>query len=196
MEIKEIEIAELIPYDKNARRNNKAVNAVLKSIKKFGFKVPIVIDSDKVIVSGHTRYKAAQKLGLEKVPCITADDLSPEQIKAFRLADNKTAALAEWDLEKLEIEAEELPADLLSEFHFELSKQPEPQKPKSSKAKGDFETVSFMFSAEQLKIVEAALTEVGDNAKENFGNPNSKGNALYEIVRQWLENGNRNQKLE
>lgn len=112
MTIKELNIDELKEYENNPRHNENAVDAVAASIREFGFKVPIIIDSDNVIVAGHTRLKAAQKLGLDKVPCIVADDLTPEQIKAFRLADNKTAELAEWDFEMLESELEELDLDM------------------------------------------------------------------------------------
>lgn len=104
MNIKELSISQLHEYDNNPRNNDSAVDAVAKSIREFGFKVPIVIDGDNVIVCGHTRVKAAQKLGMETVPCIIADDLTPEQIKAFRLADNKTGELAGWDFAKLEEE--------------------------------------------------------------------------------------------
>lgn len=86
-------IADLIPYSRNPRRNDEAVPMVMNSIKEFGFKVPIVVDKNNIIVCGHTRFKAALKLGLETVPCIVADDLSDEQIKAFRLADNKVSEL-------------------------------------------------------------------------------------------------------
>lgn len=79
------------PYEDNPRNNDDAVDKVAESIQKFGFKVPIVIDSEGVIVAGHTRYKAAQKLGLEKIPCIVADDLTDAQVRAFRLVDNKVA---------------------------------------------------------------------------------------------------------
>lgn len=104
MQVKEIKIKDLIPYTNNPRHNDGAVEAVANSISAFGFKVPIVIDKNNVIVAGHTRLKAAEKLGLEKVPCIVADDLTPEQINAFRLADNKTGELADWDFDKLETE--------------------------------------------------------------------------------------------
>lgn len=90
-------IADLIPYSRNPRKNDEAVPMVMNSIKEFGFKVPIVVDKNNIIVCGHTRFKAALKLGLETVPCIVADDLSDEQIKAFRLADNKVSEKAEWD---------------------------------------------------------------------------------------------------
>ena len=104
MNVQSISLADLKPYETNPRRNDGAVDAVANSIRKFGFRVPLVIDADNVIVCGHTRYKAAQKLGLESVPCVIADDLSPEQIKAFRLADNKPVELASWDFEKLDYE--------------------------------------------------------------------------------------------
>lgn len=128
MTIKEIKTADLMPYENNPRNNDAAVDAVANSIKQFGFKVPIVIDKDNVIVAGHTRLKAAEKLGLDKVPCIIADDLTEEQIKAFRLADNKTAELAEWDFEKLESELQEL-ADLdveMAQFGFDDLLENEP----------------------------------------------------------------------
>lgn len=88
------------------------------SIKEFGFKVPIVVDKDNVIIAGHTRLKAAQKLGLEEVPVIVADDLTPEQVRAFRLADNKVGEIAEWDFEKLEEELKHIAIDL-SNFGFD-----------------------------------------------------------------------------
>ena len=121
MKIKELKTTDLIPYANNPRHNDAAVEAVANSIKEFGFKVPIVIDANNVVVAGHTRLKAAEKLGLDKVPCIVADDLTPEQIKAFRVADNKTAELAEWDFEKLESELAEL-SDLdvdMQQFGFD-----------------------------------------------------------------------------
>ena len=123
MQIIEKNIADLIEYENNPRNNDEAVEAVAESIKQFGFKVPIVIDNKNVIVCGHTRLKAAERLGLSSVPCIVADDLNDEQIKAFRLADNKTGELAEWDFEALEKELAELTAfDVdMSAFGFDES---------------------------------------------------------------------------
>ena len=118
MNIKELSISQLHEYDNNPRNNDSAVDAVAESIREFGFKVPIVIDGDNVIVCGHTRVKAAQKLGMETVPCIIADDLTPEQIKAFRLADNKTGELAGWDFAKLEEELAALDGFDMSAFGF------------------------------------------------------------------------------
>lgn len=108
MNIIEMKISELIPYEKNPRLNDEAVKHVANSIEEFGFKVPIVIDSNNVIVAGHTRLKAAEKLGLKEVPVIIADDLTPQQIKAFRLADNKTSEFAQWDNQLLTSELIEL----------------------------------------------------------------------------------------
>ena len=108
MTIKELKTTDLIPYANNPRHNDNAVEAVANSIREFGFKVPIVIDKNNVIVAGHTRVKEAEKLGLEKVPCIVADDLTPDQVAAFRLADNKTGELAEWDNELLDEELKKL----------------------------------------------------------------------------------------
>ena len=113
--------AELIPYANNPRNNDKAVDAVAASIREFGFKIPIIVDPDGVIVAGHTRLKAAQKLGLESVPVIVADDLTEDQVKAFRLADNKTAELAEWDFDLLGDELDGIFDIDMSDFGFSES---------------------------------------------------------------------------
>lgn len=112
---------ELIPYENNPRINDGAVKYVAASIKEFGWKVPMVIDSNNVIVSGHTRFKAAQELGITEAPCIIADDLTEEQIKAFRLADNKVGEIAQWDMGKLELEMEELNLDMADFGFIELA---------------------------------------------------------------------------
>ncbi len=109
-------IDEIIPYEKNPRINDNAVEAVAKSIKEFGFKVPVVIDKDNVIICGHTRTKGAKMLGLDEVPCIIATDLTPEQIQAYRIADNKTGEIAEWNYDLLPFEIKDL-----QELDFDLS---------------------------------------------------------------------------
>lgn len=108
MKIEQWDIDRVRPYEKNPRRNDKAVQAVADSIREFGFRQPIVVDSGGVIVVGHTRYKAALKLGLKSVPVHVAADLTPQQARAYRLADNRTAENAEWDVELLPIELGEL----------------------------------------------------------------------------------------
>lgn len=112
-------IDELMPYENNPRINDNAVDAVAKSIEQFGFKNPIIIDKNDVIIAGHTRLKAAKQLGLKRVPIILADDLTKEQVKAFRLADNKVAEIADWDYEKLENELAEINIDM-SDFGFSV----------------------------------------------------------------------------
>ena len=119
MQIIEKKLEELKEYENNPRNNDGAVDAVAESIKEFGFKVPIVIDKDGVIIAGHTRRKAAEKLGLETVPCIVADDLTEEEIKAYRLVDNKTAEVATWRYDKLEEEHNKIENIDLSKFGFD-----------------------------------------------------------------------------
>lgn len=101
-------IGTIKPYKRNPRKNDNAVDAVAESIKQFGFKVPVIIDNDGVIVCGHTRYKAAKKLGIDSVPCIIADDLTEDEITAYRLVDNKTQELSTWDFGKLIAELKDL----------------------------------------------------------------------------------------
>ncbi|MFM7846735.1 MAG: ParB N-terminal domain-containing protein, partial [Planctomycetota bacterium] len=108
MKIELWNINDVKPYDKNPRINDDAIDAVAGSLREFGFRQPIVVDTEGVIIVGHTRWKAAKKLGLEKVPVHVATDLTAEQIKAYRIADNKTNELAEWNFELLPIELNEL----------------------------------------------------------------------------------------
>ena len=110
---------ELIPYERNPRRNDKAVDVVANSIREFGFKVPIIVDADNVIICGHTRRLAALMLKLDEVPVIVADDLSDEQIRAYRLADNRVAELAEWDEQALREELAKIQGIDLSGLGFD-----------------------------------------------------------------------------
>ena len=115
MRIEQRRLADVKPYEQNPRINDGAVEAVVRSIQEFGFRQPIVVDEDGVIIVGHTRFKAAQKLGLEKVPVHVAKGLSPAQVKAYRLADNRTGEIAEWDYDLLPIELSQL-----GEMDFDL----------------------------------------------------------------------------
>lgn len=118
MKIVNKKLTDITPYENNPRRNDAAVEFVANSIREFGFKQPIVIDKDGVIVAGHTRYKAAQKLGLDEVPCVMADDLTPEQVKAYRLADNKAGEASQWDFDLLDIELDKITDIDMSDFGF------------------------------------------------------------------------------
>lgn len=145
MEIINKSVRDLVPYENNPRNNDEAVEYVAASIREFGFKVPIVIDRDGVIVAGHTRLKAALKLGLDEVPCIVADDLTPEQVAAFRLADNKVSEHATWAEDKLVEELKKLGEFDMTKFGFDAElteKDPEdiiqdevPALPRKAKSK-------------------------------------------------------------
>ena len=121
-------ISEILPYAKNPRKNEKSVKFVKESIRQFGFKVPIIIDSKREIVCGHTRLLAAKSLGLSEVPCIIADDLTYEQIKAFRLADNKVGEFSDWDFDLLNNELSEIAEIDMGDFGFDLSENEEETK--------------------------------------------------------------------
>ena len=125
MNIIEKKLKDIKPYEKNPRKNDNAIDAVASSISQFGFKNPIVIDGNNVIICGHTRYKAAKKLGLDSVPCVVASDLTEEQIKAYRLADNKVSELAEWDIDLLGEELDGIFDIDMSDFGFDLSEEEE-----------------------------------------------------------------------
>ena len=120
MKIEMRNVSDLIPYQNNPRNNEAAVEPVMNSIKEFGFRVPIIIDKDHTIISGHTRLKAAKKLKLTEVPCVIADDLSEQQIKAFRLADNKVAEMSDWDLILLDKELDDIFEFDMEDFGFIL----------------------------------------------------------------------------
>lgn len=131
MKVENVPIKSIKPYQRNARKNNKAVDAVAESISQFGFQQPIVVDRNGVVIVGHTRLKAAKKLGLETVPVVYAD-LEEEKAKAYRLADNKTGEIAEWDLGMLEIE--------LGELNFDMESLGFDEEPKRKRKKAENKT--------------------------------------------------------
>ena len=182
-------VEDLIPYINNPRNNSGAVDAVASSIKNFGFKVPIVIDKDSEIVTGHTRLLAAKKLGMEKVPVIIADDLTKAEVKAFRLADNKVAELADWDFNILSAELAELENFDMSEFGFDDFIEdsfatdfelPDNDTPLSK-------TMTFTFSNAQFYVINDALSEIELNDFDVVDNKNANGNKLYKLVMEWRD---------
>ena len=116
--VKLVDIGSLKPYKGNPRKNERAVEPVANSIREFGFKQPIVVDKDNTVIAGHTRLLAAKELGLKEVPVIVADDLTPGQVKAYRLADNKTGELAVWDFEQLDVELGDIADIDMGQFGF------------------------------------------------------------------------------
>lgn len=190
MNIKNVPLSDLHPYERNPRKNDGAVQAVAESIKQYGFLVPMVISADNVIIAGHTRYKAAQALGLKTVPCVIADELTEEQIRAFRLVDNKVGELAEWDVELLPLELADIAADL-SVFGFETVSDAEfgEEFTLSDGEKKPFQQISLTVHDKQAELLHAAIAHVyaGGEVAETFGNENHNGNGIYEVVRQWAE---------
>lgn len=191
MEIINRKISELTPYARNPRKNDGAVEYVANSIREFGFKVPIVISADGEIIAGHTRLKAAKKLGMKEVPCIVADDLTDEQVKAFRLADNKVGEAAEWDFNVLAEELDDIANFDMSDFGFDYNdisgdgfgedfSLPDGDKPEICQ-------MTFTLHTRQKELIEYALSLVESEISETFGNSNKNGNSLYEVVRQWAE---------
>ena len=163
MELFNKKILEIRPYENNPRDNSKAIDAVAASIREFGFKVPIVIDKNGVIVAGHTRYEASKKLGLEEVPCVIADDLTDEQVKAFRLADNKTAELASWNPELLEVEMSAIESIDMTEYGFDLTEITDEDKMEDQEdidlavVKGGAESVNVRLVASNLSYEQRPL---------------------------------------
>lgn len=139
MEILELPVKSIKPYKNNPRHNDKAVEFVANSLREFGWKQPIVIDEQYEIVAGHTRWKAAKMLGMETVPCVMADDLTPEQVQAYRLADNKTAEMADWDFELLEQELNDIDPAMfdMADFGFFQGEAPEPENKESREVEED-----------------------------------------------------------
>lgn len=190
MNILQLPLGDIHPYKNNPRKNDGAVDAVAASIEQYGFLVPLVISADHEIIAGHTRYKAARKLGLETVPCVVAEELTEEQIKAFRLVDNKVGELAEWDVDLLPLELADIAADL-SVFGFESVSEDEfgEEFTLDSGEKKPYQQISLTLHDEQAALILACIDYVHthDEVHETFGNENQKGNGVYEVVRQWAK---------
>lgn len=151
MIIENMQLTDIVPYENNPRHNNNAVSTVAESIKTFGFKVPIVIDSNNVIITGHTRYKAAQKLELDQVPVIKASDLTPDQVNAFRLADNKVAEFSTWDEDKLNEELEGIRSEL-SDGWFYVEPEKKEEKQEQTESPGGQYVVAITTDTEKDQI--------------------------------------------
>jgi len=165
MKIEQIKIEQIKPYKKNNKiHSERQINLVAESIKEFGFKNPVLLDKDNVIIAGHCRAEASKKLGLEEVPVIYATDLTPAQVKAYRLADNKLAELAEWDFDNIKFELEEL-----QELDF------------------DFDADSLGFTEEELEVMDDfEVVQDFDNEEDDMISLHNKsfmhtGNMVFKI---------------
>ena len=202
-----LDINKLIPYINNPRNNVEAVDKVASSIREFGFKNPIFVDKNNVVVNGHTRLLASKKLGLKEVPCIVIDDLTDTQIKAFRIADNKTSEYATWDEELLKIELEQLEEmnfdleytgfdmddiEQMLNLGFDYSEDEFGEDFElPSGDKNPIQQRTFTLHDNQASLIDFAMSEIkekynNDNL-ETFGNTNINGNLLYMVVKEWVE---------
>ena len=195
LKIEYVDINSIKPYKKNPRKNEEAIPYVMESIKQFGFKNPVILDKDNVIVAGHTRIESAKRLGITEIPCIYADDLTDEQIRAFRLADNKVAEIAEWDIDLLDTELDDILNIDMSDFGFDLGILDSDEFGTDFElAEGDRDpiiTMSITLSDIQAERVNEAIskmkqTDTYKNYEDEF-NKNSNGNSLYLVVEEWLQ---------
>ena len=174
MEIISIKINDLKPYDNNPRNNESAIEEVVHSISNYGFRIPLVVDKDNVIICGHTRYEASKRIGLKELPCIVADDLNEEQIKAFRLVDNKTHEYSTWDIEKLFAEL-----DLIGDYFTGMN------------FKQNFDIGSELL--EELNKDEVEEKEIVEDEKKLYTvkfivNDINEANELYAKLKETLKN--------
>ena len=192
MQIIQKKLADIVPYANNTKKHDETqIKNVAESIKKYGWVQPIVIDNDGTIVIGHCRALAAEKLGMEEVPCVVVSDLTEEEINALRIVDNKTNE-SPWDFDLL---SAELPEIDLSDFEFDFEFGGEDYSPDdfgeefglADGEKPEICQMTFTLHTRQKELIERAIQQVKENISETFGNTNANGNGLYEVVRQWAE---------
>ena len=190
LKIEYIDVAKLKPYDKNTRKHEDYdVSQIACSIEQYGFNDPIGIwGKDNIIVEGHGRLLAAKKLGMDKVPCIRLDDLTDEQRRGYAIMHNKTAELSTWDFDLL---AAEIPELDFSGFDVDWGiVSPDDYGESFELPDGDKREIcqmTFTLHERQAELIKEAIKEVKNDIIETFGNQNGNGNALYEVVRQWVE---------
>lgn len=198
MNVSEVEIDSVIPYINNPRNNEAAIDKVAGSIAEFGWQQPIVIDHDNVVIVGHTRLLAARKLGLARVPVVIADHLSPAQVKAYRIADNRVHEDSSWDVSMLAVELEDLDTGEidLSVLGFEpdelerylvrnINETDFPQLPDGEKP--EFEQITFHLHKDQAAVVREAVQRAKDcGLYDDSVNDNANGNALHYVCAQYL----------
>lgn len=178
-------IDDVHPYPNNPRNNDEAVEYVANSIREFGWQQPIVVDTDGTIIAGHTRLKAAQRLGMDTVPVVVADNLTPAQVNAYRLADNKVAEASTWDMEALAVELEGLEVDFdMTMFDFDAGISIDGFGEDFELPDGDapeFKTISLYMTQEQYDMFKEMQTEV-----DVVGEKGSvSARQVCEVIRQW-----------
>jgi len=195
VDIVEIMIDKIKPYSKNPRKNDSAVEIVVRSIRDYGFVNPIIVDKKHVIIAGHTRYLAAKELGLEKVPVIIADHLPPKKVRAYRILDNKSSEYSEWDWDLLKGELDALgnldtvftgfDEDELKSILGDVDSTGFPDL--NDGGKGEFEQITFTLHSDQAEVVRDAIDKILDDGVDDSLNDNKNGNAIYEICLNYLK---------
>ncbi len=188
MDIVEIAVKDLRPYEKNAKKHDQTqIDNVAKSIEKYGFVQPIVVDKNNEVIIGHCRLEASKKLKLKKVPCVLADTLTEEQVKELRLLDNKLNE-SDWDFDLLGEELAELDlGDFDLDWGVNLDEDYGTEFTLPNGDKSQFQQITFTLHQNQAELIRGGLDLVEDY-EETYGNTNKNGNALYTIVKQWVEN--------
>ena len=191
LKIEYVDINSIKPYKNNAKEHPvEQIEQIKKSIEKFGMDDPIGIWKDE-IVEGHGRLLACKQLGYTEVPIIRLDHLTDEERKAYTLAHNKLTMNSDFDIDILNDELDDILNIDMSNFGFDLGvldsdefgtdfELPEGEK-------GNIEQITFTLASEQATLIRSALDLVKDEIKETFGNENKNGNAIYEVVKQWVE---------
>jgi len=192
--VEQVDLNTLKPYEHNAKVHTaEQIDKLIASIEEFGFLNPCLIDKDYNIIAGHGRVMAAKEMGMDKVPCVFVEGLSDAQRKAYLLADNRLAELAEWDwnivdCELGELEEMDFDIDILGFDNDEIN--PEDFDTEFSLADGDKSEIcqmTFTVHEEQKGLIEYVLSQVEINDADTYGNTNQKGNAIYKVVKQWAE---------
>lgn len=193
MEIKNVKVADIIPYAKNQKKHpDSQVKNIATSIKKYGFVQPVVLDANNEVIIGHGRLLAAKQLKMKQIPCVYAENLTDEQIRELRIIDNKLNE-SEWDTDLLSKDLFDLDfSDFDIDFGLndESDYSPDDFGDDFSLADGDKPEIcqmTFTLHQEQKSLIEYATSLIGDDVTETFGNTNKNGNALYEVVRRWAE---------
>ena len=193
MNIINLNIKDIIPYKNNAKKHDKTqINNVAESIKQFGMVQPIVIDKNNEIVIGHCRYEALKKLKRKEAPCVIADDLTEEQIKKLRNLDNKLNE-SDWDYDLLKFDIEDLDfSDFdidweIPEFEYANENDFSEDFTLPDGDKSEICQITFTLHEKQKELIDYAIGLVKNDVTETFGNSNSNGNAIYEVIRQWAE---------
>lgn len=191
-QIEVVSMDEITPYENNPRINDNAIDKVVESISEFGFTNPILLDENNVIIAGHTRYEASKVLGLDEVPCIYLTDLSEEQIKAYRLVDNKTSEFANWDFNALSKELAEIGGSIdMSLFDFPEDEfnvddfNTDFDLPEGGQS--EIRTMNFTLHVEQQNKILEAMESIDLENVEKYSNTNTNGNKLYGVICQWEE---------